>query len=100
MEYGVEIIEDWAFAWCSNLKSVTIPNSVTTIKYYAFFRCTNLETIIIPESITQMGHHIFESCESLQTIYCRSNYQPAEWDEYWKSNYGCSASVVWGYTGE
>ncbi len=36
--YIVTAIESWAFSECSSLKSVNIPNSVTTIGEWAFYR--------------------------------------------------------------
>ena len=37
--YSVTSIGNDAFANCSGLTSVTIPNSVTSIGYYAFYGC-------------------------------------------------------------
>ncbi len=37
--YSVTSICDWAFEDCSDLTSVTIPNSVTSIGDYAFYDC-------------------------------------------------------------
>ncbi len=38
-------IPGYTFAWASNLKTVYIPNTVNTIKKYAFHKCLNLTTI-------------------------------------------------------
>ena len=38
-EYPVTSIGERAFAWCSGLTSVTIPNSVTSIGQDAFYWC-------------------------------------------------------------
>ena len=42
---NVKIIGEGAFAGCSQLTSITIPNSVTTIKSNAFANCTSLTSI-------------------------------------------------------
>ena len=41
-----------AFAGCSDLTSVTIPNSVTNIGEWAFCQCLGLASITIPNSVT------------------------------------------------
>ena len=43
--YTVTFIGYYAFSICSNLESVTIPNSVTSIGYDAFYDCNDLKTI-------------------------------------------------------
>ena len=57
-----------AFAGCTNLISITIPNTVTSIGYYAFSGCGKLSSIIIPESITTIGSNAFDYCSSLTSI--------------------------------
>lgn len=39
------LIADWAFYYCSTIKSITIPNSVMIIGELAFCYCTSLSTI-------------------------------------------------------
>jgi hypothetical protein len=48
-----------AFANCTTLISVSIPDSVKFIGDYAFYKCTNLATVNIPESVTNIGAHVF-----------------------------------------
>ena len=65
---GVTFIECEAFDYCTNLTSVTIPNSVTNIGGEAFFGCTSLTDITIPHSVTSIGSNPFGRCESLTKI--------------------------------
>ena len=44
-DYAVTAIGDNAFVWCTNLTSVTIPNSVTTIGDAAFAYCSSLQYV-------------------------------------------------------
>ena len=43
---SVEIIHRSAFFDCTNLTSITIPDTVKSIGEYAFLACDNLKTII------------------------------------------------------
>ena len=45
---GGTSIGDYAFRYCRNLTSITIPDSVTNIGYRVFEYCTNLTSITIP----------------------------------------------------
>ena len=49
----------YAFSGCSGLRSITIPNSVTSIKYCAFFGCKNLTSITIPPSVKRIENCAF-----------------------------------------
>ena len=59
-------IGNWAFGNCTSLKTVNIPNGVTSL-YEVFQNCTSLESIVIPESVTNM-QSAFRSCTSLKTV--------------------------------
>ena len=65
---SVTSIGSCAFSDCSNLISVTIPNSVTSIGSYAFLACSNLISVIIPNSVTSIGDCVFHRCTSLTSI--------------------------------
>ena len=58
----------FAFADCSKLNGITIPNSVTTISPYAFQNCTELTMIIIPDSVTSLGGYVFTGCSRLTYV--------------------------------
>ena len=65
--YNVTGISGSAFAYCYDLSSISIPNSVTSIGERAFNCCSSLLLAIIPSSVTEIGERAFESCESLTT---------------------------------
>ena len=64
----VTSIGDYTFAYCTNLTSVTIPNTVTSIGEYAFYWCTGLTSISIPNSVTSIGEFAFDNCSGLTSI--------------------------------
>ncbi len=64
-----------AFSWCTGLTSVTIPNSVTSIGYSAFNGCTGLTSITIPNSVTSIGGFAFNKCIPL---YLESQQQSGD----------------------
>ena len=57
-----------AFAWCSSLTSVTIPDSVTSIGREAFSGCSGLTSVTIPDSITSIGVAAFRDCIELANV--------------------------------
>ena len=57
-----------AFAECSHLTSVTIPNSVTSIYGYAFAECSSLISVTIPQSVTTVGKEAFKNCKNLGMV--------------------------------
>lgn len=66
--HRVTKIEESAFAWCRNMKSITIPNSITSIGAIAFNYCSSLSKIVIPNSITSIGDGAFSGCSGLINI--------------------------------
>ena len=66
--YSVTSISDYAFAICSSLTSITLPNSVTSIGKQAFYNCSSLTSITLPNSVTSIGDNAFRSCSSLTSI--------------------------------
>ena len=66
--YSVTSIGNSAFYQCTELTSVTIPESITTIGILAFNYCPLLTSIIIPKSVTHIGRYAFLSCVKLASI--------------------------------
>ncbi|MCQ2340671.1 MAG: leucine-rich repeat domain-containing protein [Paludibacteraceae bacterium] len=67
MNFAVTEIGMDAFWQCSNLSSVTIPNSVTTIGQSAFFE-TGLTSVTIPASVKEIGTWAFKNCTQLKDL--------------------------------
>ena len=73
IENSVTSVGDSAFEYCTNLTSVKIPNSVTSIGDYAFDGCTSLTSVTIPNSVTSIGLGAFSDCTSLTSIEVSDN---------------------------
>ena len=67
-KHGYTNIGRLAFNHCTNLTSITIPNSVTKIGSCAFAYCHSLTSITIPNSVTKIGSCAFGYCTSLTSI--------------------------------
>ena len=65
--YPVTAIDDEAFR-SATIKSVVIPEGVTSIGSDAFFACYSLKSVTMPDSITSIGEGAFSSCTSLTNI--------------------------------
>ena len=64
----VEVIPASICYRMTNLTSITIPNSVTSIGNGAFSECTGLTSINIPDSVTSIGTGAFYNCSGLTSI--------------------------------
>ncbi len=56
------------YSYCSSIKSVSLPDGLTSIGYYAFKDCTGLTAISIPDSVTSIGNYAFYKCTGLTSI--------------------------------
>ena len=65
---SVTSIDLYAFSGCTGLTSITIPEGVTYIGICAFEGCTGLTSITIPESVTSISDLAFEGCTGLTSI--------------------------------
>lgn len=67
-EYSVVSIRQYALSNCQILVSVTIPNSLRTIKWEAFQGDENLKTIKFGNSVSSIEYGAFNFCTSLTSI--------------------------------
>ena len=85
-----------SFTRCENLKSITIPDSVTSIGSSAFSGCSSLTSITIPDSVTTIGSSAFWGCTSLTNVIFGANSQLTTIGKH--AFYGCTSltSVTFG----
>lgn len=65
---SVKIICDYAFAGCSTIINVIIPDSVEVIGERAFSGCRNLKAVYIPDSVKRIGMYAFSDCQEITTV--------------------------------
>ena len=65
---SVTSIGERTFAGCIGLTSITIPGSVTSIGKYAFYGCSSLTSITILDGVTGIGEYAFANCTGLTSI--------------------------------
>lgn len=64
----VTSIAEGGFMFCSNLKSVEIPDTITTIGQGAFMFCGDLTSVEIPDSVTSIDIGAFMFCGDLERV--------------------------------
>ncbi len=74
---NVGTIETSAFEGQNNLTSVVLKN-VGSIGYNAFNRCTSLKTVYLPESVTSVGEDAFKECQGPVYYYSESGLTNAD----------------------
>ena len=68
-----ETIGDTAFSSCSNLKSITFPDSLKTIGGYSGFYGTAIESVTIPASVETIRDNAFFGAAMLKSITFAEN---------------------------
>lgn len=67
-DYKVTAIGENAFKNCSDIISITIPNTIKNIGYNAFSNCSSLSSVNIPESVSYIAPSAFSNCDSISTL--------------------------------
>ncbi|MBE6990598.1 MAG: hypothetical protein E7426_07640, partial [Ruminococcaceae bacterium] len=68
IENGVTTIGSFAFGYCANLQSASIPDSVTFISEWAFYQDSALESVTIPGSVKELDREVFYQCTGLRSV--------------------------------
>ena len=65
---SVKTIEGSVFVGCTDMTSVMIPDSVTSIGSWTFFACTGLTSVTIPNSVKSIDERAFFICSALTSV--------------------------------
>ena len=85
-QYTVVTIIENAFG-SSNMTSLEIPNTVTSIGWQAFHTCSNLESVKIGSGVSSMGGDIFRGCHNLSSIIVSTD------NKFYDSRNDCNAII-------
>lgn len=66
-------IADRAFENRTRLRSVVLPEGVTSLGWFGFAGCVSLESVTLPASIKSISYGAFENCSSALIIYAPNN---------------------------
>ncbi len=70
---STKFIADSAFNECRSLKSIVIPDQVTTIGSNSFYYCVSLEYIILGQGVTRIEQAAFGKCTALKSLFYMGN---------------------------
>ena len=67
-EGNLKEIRQSAFGSCPRLKTIHIPQTVTSIERYAFSECRELPEITLPQGLKEITEYMFIGCSSLEIV--------------------------------
>ena len=79
---GVQFIMDSVFDGCTNLKSVSLPDSLTRVGMYTF-RNTGLESITVPPNLNSFDYGCFSGCQNLRSVRIESQRVGGAFSNIW-----------------
>lgn len=72
-----------AFSFCIGLTSVTLSDSLRSIGVSAFGRCTGLTSVTIPNSVTSIGMGAFAGCNGLTSVSIGNNVESIGYEAFY-----------------
>jgi len=83
---SVKTIGNKAFAYCTSLKSITVPSTVVTIGDYAFYKCSSATSLVTSAGLEKIGYRAFYDCTGLKSVTIGKNVSRIGGSAF----YGCS----------
>ena len=82
----VTTLSDACFRGCTSLTSVNVPSGVTTIEGECFRNCSNLEELTLPASVTSIKNYAFTGCNKLKLTILASSWTNQSYDNTYSSS--------------
>ena len=79
---SVNSLGTYAFAYCSNLKSINLPVAQKTIPQNFLTGCSSLESIELPATVTNINTDAFYYCSNLKSINLPEGLQTISTDAF------------------
>ena len=84
-----------AFNHCRGLTSITIPDSVTRIADSTFYNCLNLTSVTIGKNITTIHNDAFAFCDNLKEVYINDLVSWCNIDFYRSARFGMRSNPLY-----
>lgn len=65
---GVQVIHRYAFSWCGQLTSISLPDSVKEMEEGVFVDCVKLTSVPLPKKLKEINASLFAGCSRLTEI--------------------------------
>jgi hypothetical protein len=65
---GITAVSTYAFACCSNVTSVDLPDSLNEIGARAFYKDVSLASLELPSGLSTIGRMAFQDCTALKSL--------------------------------
>ncbi len=82
-----------AFSFCTELKTLNLSEGLESIGEMAFWACKSLESVSIPSTVTEIGTNAFAGCENLKSVTLPRAFE-SQIDNIFE---GCPADMVITY---
>jgi hypothetical protein len=70
---SVTTIKAWAFCFCDHLTNATLGKAVASIESWAFAHCERLPSVTIPQTVTTIDSFAFADCTNLAAVRFQGN---------------------------
>ena len=84
---GVEVIPAYLCKSMSQLETIVLPETVTSIGQAAFMYCKKLKSFTFPKGIKTVATSVLEGCSALEEVFIPSSVTAINQDAF----YGCSS---------
>ena len=64
----IKVINDYAFNGCKSLTTINLPEGLTEIKGYAFQKCSSLSELTLPTTLKKLGSSVFSGCTNFKSV--------------------------------